>query len=294
MKQKFILIGGMPRSGTNLARRIIGSHSLVALPPLESLFLGKHSLGRSVEEILSTSRVHALDFDVSDLYLKDSKEAFITFFTRYAQHENKQIPGDKTPYNEFYFDLAREWLAEFDIKFIHMLRNPLSVMASYKKAPFVEEKKYWGMPALARNWVRSTTLGLAQAIKWPENYHVVKFEELTSSSSETAAKICEFIGLEFEKERMLSLSDYKEHRDNTSFQDKNTEKAGAEHTVWAPADRSNFLSNRERALTMSICGELAFAIGYRQNDFSMRRPEKICNPVDKFKERVARNLRKIF
>lgn len=43
--RRFVLIAGMPRSGTNLVRRIVGSHSEIAIPSAEFVFLEKYSWG---------------------------------------------------------------------------------------------------------------------------------------------------------------------------------------------------------------------------------------------------------
>ena len=53
--RKFILIGGISRSGTNLVRRVIGSHSKIAIPPGEFNFFSKYNNGKTVKEILANA-----------------------------------------------------------------------------------------------------------------------------------------------------------------------------------------------------------------------------------------------
>ena len=64
---KFVLIGGVPRSGTNLARRIIGSHSKIAIPPGEFQFFRQYVKGKSVAQILANKRLKLWNIDLSDL-----------------------------------------------------------------------------------------------------------------------------------------------------------------------------------------------------------------------------------
>jgi len=54
---RVVIIGGMPRSGTNLARRLIGSHSMIAMPTVEFNFFFKMAAGQSVKQILEDPKL---------------------------------------------------------------------------------------------------------------------------------------------------------------------------------------------------------------------------------------------
>jgi hypothetical protein len=274
---KFIIIGGMPRSGTNLARRIIGSHSKIAIPPSEFRFLDQAAEGRSVSEILANERLERWDVDLSDLRSQGHREAFVGSLMRYAQHAGKEIPGEKTPLNEFYYDVLEEWLGGFELKFVHLVRNPFDAMASFKHSTIRHNARRNGYPGLSthcRNWVRSVSIGLARARYNPGGYYLVKYEDLATDPTGEAKDLCAFLGVEFEKERMLGLSDFQGHRDNTSFPEDRGEEHERYRAIHRPESRKHYLSDSERQVVGAICGELAHALGYEDDDFNSSPPEE--------------------
>lgn len=274
--KKIVLIGGMPRSGTNLTRRLIGSHAKIAVPPVELNFFHKYVRGKNVETILSGQRLAQLGIDLSELYALEPKEAFITTLMRYRDSVGKEIAGEKSPLNEFYYDLIQDWLQGFEVKFIHLIRNPVDMMASFKHAPFRGEKRHKsisGIAALSRNWYRSVALGLARARSEPEGYFVLKYEDLLNDPAGLTETLCAFLGVDFEPERMLNLADYHEHRDNTSFPD-DPQTQPAAHAVRSLKSRRAHLDRSELHTVISICGELAQALGYTDEDFRSSPPER--------------------
>ena len=100
----------------------------------------------------------------------------------------------------------------------------------------------------------------------PNSYCMVRFEDLTNDTETVAAKLCAFLGLEFERDRMLNLSDYQGQRDNTSFT-LHASGADDESKVKQLDSRKGHLSGAEVSAVGSICGEMARAIGYEDPDF---------------------------
>ena len=130
--EKIVLIGGVGRSGTTLTRKIIGSHSKIAVTPTELKMFTFASKGKSVLETLSRDRLEPWGVDFSDLYSCPFQEAFIKAILRYKTNVGKEIAGEKSTYYEFFYDTLQEWLSDFNFKFIHLIRNPFDVMASHK------------------------------------------------------------------------------------------------------------------------------------------------------------------
>ena len=128
--QTFVLIGGVGRSGTNLLRRIVGSHTQITIPPNESRFFDRYRLGRTVGEILASDDLRRWDFDLTPYHGLSHPEAFRQVLVGYAERCGKEIPGEKTPQNEFHYDLIRDWLQNDDVRFLHIVRNPLNMVAS--------------------------------------------------------------------------------------------------------------------------------------------------------------------
>lgn len=266
---KFIVIGGMARSGTNLTRRIIGSHSQVAIPPAEFQFVKRHHQGKSVQQILTNERLAQWELDLSDLYALEPGEAYVKTLQRYADKLGKKIPGEKSPYNEFYLDTFEPWLAGFDFKFVLMLRNPFDVLASYKHKPFgvgIDPNDDAWVPAFVENWRRSATIGLAKAHTHPEHYFVLKYEDLTRDTATKTKELCRFLSIDFEKERMLNLADFSNNRDNTSF--SSDAQSQAQGKIYQSPSRKKHLAKTEIEAVRKTCGELAWALGYLDKDFT--------------------------
>jgi hypothetical protein len=274
--KKIVIIGGMPRSGTNLARRIIGSHSKIAIPTGEFKFFRQLSNGKSVREILANPRLKEWNVDFSDLYAAQPAKVFIQTLTRYAENVGKEIPGEKTPQNEFFFDLIKEWLKDFDIKFVHLVRNPFDVMASIKHFQAVKNMnkyKFQNFSEHIVNWKRSVSMGLARAYVDPQKYFVLKYEDLASEPSRMTSELCEFIGVDFEEERMLSMTNYEGHKDNTSFPLNGDKQFRPSQGIRKPKSRKDHLSRGEIIRICDGCQELALAMGYKESEFQTQPPE---------------------
>jgi hypothetical protein len=272
--EKIIVIGGMARSGTNLTRRIIGSHSQIAIPPAEFQFFKKHHQNKSVEQILSNKRLADWNVDFSDLYSLEPAQVYTKALQRYASQAGKRIAGEKSPFNEFYLDTIEHWLTDFDLKFILMVRNPFDVLASYKHKPFGDgfnpDDDSW-VPTFVKNWHRSVCLGLAKSHAHPEHYFVLRYEDLTRDTAAKTKELCAFFGVEFEQERMLNLTDFASKKNNTSFTENLEAKPDAK--IYAPPSRKSYLSKTEIAQVCKTCGELAWALGYQDEDFRPGPPE---------------------
>ena len=290
---KFILIGGIPRSGTNLTRRIIGSHSKIAIPPTEFQFLKRFSQGKSVSEILANEKLGQWNVDFSDLHDRKHREVFIDALVRYAESIGKEIPGEKSPLNEFFYDTIREWLNDFELRFIHVMRNPLDAIASLKHAAFRNvnrRRNTIDVSARSRNWVRSVSMGLARAHCNSEGYYLLKFEDLATDPVSTTQELCEFLGVDFEQERMLSLSDFEKYPDNTSFAQNRGKKHQEYGAIHKPESRKHYLTDSEIRIVSSICGELARALGYEDENLKCSPPERGSSGTMKKLRRAARNF----
>jgi hypothetical protein len=172
-------------------------------------------------------------------------------------------------YNEFHLQIAEKWLSGFDLKCIVMMRNPLDVTASIKFIPSAQGKKEHDpslVPRTAREWCRSVSIGLARAYAQPLNYRLVRYEDLVADPHRSTQALCEFLGVQFQEERMLSLADFPDHKDNTSFAEQdNVQQA---YRVYRPSSRQQYLAKQEISTVREICAELAWAVGYR--DESLR------------------------
>jgi hypothetical protein len=291
----FIVIGGMARSGTNLTRRIIGSHSQVAIPPAEFQFFKRYHQGKSVQQILSNKRLAQWELELSDLYALEPRQVYIKTLQRYADQLGKKIPGEKSPYNEFYLDTIESWLEGFELKFILMVRNPFDVLASYKHKPFgvgIDPNDDAWIPAFVENWRRSVSIGLAKTHTHPKQYFVLNYEDLTRDTVTKTEELCHFLGIDFEKERMLSLSDFTHNKDNTSF--SSDDQSQAQGKIYQPPSRKKYLTKKEIEAVRSTCGELAWALGYLDEDFTPSPPQQRRQPkLERGLLRFSKSLRTV-
>jgi len=270
---RVVIIGGMPRSGTNLARRLIGSHSMIAMPPVEFNFLNRAASGVGVEQILRDPKLaQRYEPELEDLTGLDACAAYRALLARYAAHVGKPIAGEKSPRNEFHWRTIRQYLPGSDCRFVQMVRNPFDVIASYKNAPFRgsnPNNDVETIASVAEEWTRSASLGAARNFSEPDTYKLVRFEDLTTDTAAVMSKVCEFLDVEFEESRMLELSDYEGHGDNTSFKDPNrSSRSGPK--IKQLESRKQFLSDADVETVAGICGEVALALGYDDPDYESR------------------------
>lgn len=300
--EKFILVGGLPRSGTTLLETILGSHSKISMPPGDYPFAEQYAKGLSVESIFTTlSKKGTWDHwcfkDFSSLQDKDHGEAFRESMILYANGINKDIPAAKAPYSEFHYETYQDWLQEFDLKFIHVVRNPFDAMASFKHSHLHHEAHVFkdAIELQANNWQRSASMGLARKHVNPEHYEVVQYEQLAENPLHSAKSICSFLGIEFEEDRMLNRVDYAYHDTNTSFSDKKPDETKGRH-IYVAESRKKFLDTAEIEMISVICGETARAMGYTDPDFQFfpRHYMKNMKKTVKIKQKLKRVYEKVF
>jgi hypothetical protein len=128
---------------------------------------------------------------------------------------DKPVRGEKTPAHIYCVPTLLEWFPQ--AKVIHMLRDPRAVFVSRKRR--VAEKKW---DAFHYRLVRGTEpslnlyLGLATVHSWlgcvrrhhqyqqayPQNYCLLRFEDLTVTPRTSLTRLCDFLEIDF-SESML-------------------------------------------------------------------------------------------
>jgi hypothetical protein len=305
--KKIVIIGGMYRSGTTLAETIIGSHPDISVPPRDFPFFDFYKEGKNLrqvydgiekrdfwrrlkEEINRKAKISINDIpDFSKFFTDSPKEAYLKTMTCYAELVNKKIPGIKCPQNEFYFETFKSWLPDYELKFIHLVRNPFDMVASFQNSSYYNDnlkRNPENIGVHSRNWYRSVSLCLARVLHIPHEYCLLKFEDLTHHPKNTAKKLCDFLGVDFDEKRMLNAEDYDYYGSNTSFE--NQSRATEKDFIKTPESRKKYLTDSQIQVIGSICGEIAHAIGYEDPDFCQSLPEKFTpfNRWLKLKEKI--------
>ncbi len=279
-KERFVLIGGMPRSGTTLAETVIGSHSKIAMPPGDFPFAAQANAGWSINRIFSAlsekpTWEHWKVRDFSTILDLDHGAAFRKALTLYAEGIGKDYPGAKAPYSEFYLDLYEEWLADYELRFITVIRNPIDVIASLKHSQIHSHLHGFRnlVEVQSRNWVRSASLALGKEHDKRTRFCAVRYEDFVSDPEATVVRLCRFIGVDPEIEPMLNRSDFAYYDTNTSFPQSYADRKDKDTYVYRPESRKQNLSGKDIRMIGRICGETARSLGYEDPDLIAGPPE---------------------
>ena len=297
-----ILIGGLPRSGTTMMGRLLGSHSEIAIPPTELGFFermfgaefarrqqlsGREDFERRLL-YLHAHKLHEWSLDEVEL-LEASRDVepswrglFVFVLDQYRLHLGKSRFGEKTTTYERWFDVLDSWFDDY--RFVHLIRNPIDAVAS--------KKWYEGRPQKVdvvpwiHEWNRSATIALHRAHREPNRYCYARYEDLVEEPESALRRICDVVGVGFEP-RMIAMGDY-ESTENSSF-------AGLAHArrynrgvrVADDVDRRSLLSDVEVDAIVSLCAPLAYLLGYELAPLRWRRGSLGRLPGGRLPKRLA-------
>ena len=204
-----IFVGGCPRSGTTLIKRILDSHSDIFCGPE---FGHLPELCKRYKLMKQGIKNNRLTVYTNNDDLRNRFSRFInSFFSHIQESHNVRYIAEKTPDNVLQFDQLNELFP--DAKFIHVIRNPLDVAASYLKvgqrinrelpddAPaksVIHSSKKW-MMALRNS---SKNIELMNALG--NRYLEIRFEDIINDSSTYARKITNFIGVDYQPSMIMT------------------------------------------------------------------------------------------
>jgi len=149
-----------------------------------------------------------LDSDRSDRAL------FTVMMQVFADHRGKLIMGEKTPAHLRYVPTLMEWFP--DGKVIHMLRDPRAVFISELRrrkeipiTPPFKQLKQFDFPFKLYIVLQTTAVWFESILRYskykriyPNNYYLLKFEDLVSDPEKHIRQVCDFLGVGFQ-DKML-------------------------------------------------------------------------------------------
>lgn len=193
-------IVGCPRTGTTLLRRILSSHSLVAIPP-ESLFVYEYLVAEHVpfdrrkamlcnDPAFESWNIRLTFEDLADC--KTMADCIITAHKKYAASHGKPFWGHKTPTIIRHTEIIAE--RQPQVIFVHMVRDSRAVANSLKCSKAHRLNVLMG----AQRYNLDTNLGLALEARHPDRTRRVYYEELCRNPESTVRGLCDWIGVSFE------------------------------------------------------------------------------------------------
>jgi hypothetical protein len=145
---------------------------------------------------------------------RSDRALFSVMMRVFADHLGRPIMGEKTPAHLRYVSTLMEWFP--NAKVIHMLRDPRGVFISdlrrRKKLPVTFPFKQLNrhdtllklfiMLQTTAVWLEAVLRYHRYAKLYPDNYLLVKFEDLVTDPEKHIGRVCEFLEIEFQ-DKML-------------------------------------------------------------------------------------------
>lgn len=189
-----------------------------------------------------------------------------------AREAGKDIPCEQTPRNVFY---ARALLSLYPkARIVHIIRDPRAVLASQKNRwrlrrlgarhlPIREVARNWvnyHPITMTRLWIKATqeALGLQE----DERVMLTRFEDLAGDPEGVSRRICEFIGVQFERS-MIDIPRWG----SSNLQHSSSEKGISRQVVeeWRQA-----LPAAHALMCEKMAAPLMERLGYRPGQRSVR------------------------
>lgn len=222
-----IFILGTERSGSNLLRLILNSHSNITVPhPPHIVHYFKHlepyygdpredkNFQRLIDDILGLLDVHIYPWDISperNTILREARprDAFgvmIALYEQYRRHTGKARWGCKSTFMIHHVPAILKRFPQ--ARLILLVRDPRDVAASSRQSVFSPYH-----PLLtARLWASQQHIGMKWHQKLPSSsLHVLFYEDLTTMPERALERLCGFLDEPFEKD-MLNFFHTREAR----------------------------------------------------------------------------------
>lgn len=227
-----IFIIGTERSGTNLLRVMLDSHSNIFIPNAPQIF--KNFVGllprygdlnndenfyRLIKDIIKLIKLHPykweISYDPDEVFKQVKQRSLISllfyFYDKYADQNNKQRFGCKNAFMMHYVNDIIKYCPQ--AKFLYLVRDGRDVAVSAKKSIFNHFSVYY----IAKLWQTEQQLcisfleGLAE-----EQICLIRYEDLLTAPQATLERVCIFLKENFEP-KMLEYFFSKEAQKGRSL-----------------------------------------------------------------------------
>lgn len=260
-----LLLGGAPRSGTGLLRRIVGSHPDVTLPTVEVALHRRVATAQPIDDVIDELRPELPGIDLDAVDRSSYATMFDSLMGALRAASGRPIAGDKTPGIELYLDVYRDQFPDHEFGLVQMVRHPFDVAASHIHAYWYERGDDADAVAkIARRWAESAAIA-TDGVEWLAAHVVVRFEELTVSPRPVASAICD--GLDIDPDA-TAIDAMIEGRDFARFVNSSFDTVGepVEGVVHEAVRRDGHLTAAQRRIVVDLCGPGAERLGYDLDD----------------------------
>jgi hypothetical protein len=214
LKLRLFFIVGRGRSGTTLLRQMLDAHPNLLVAPealfimnlyhkysrivkwnhkkvddfYDDLFLEKRLEDWNLDEISLKKQLHALGSNVSFPGMNKLVYANYAFVNRKL---DTNLLGDKNPHYSLFIDKLMKLYP--DSKYIHMVRDYRDNILSYQDVRFDLNNT----TTLAYRWKKYNKTILKYSKRYPDQFFLLKYEDLVTKPDECLRSICVFLGVEF-------------------------------------------------------------------------------------------------
>lgn len=235
-----IFIAGPERSGTSLIYALLASHPNIAMSRRTNMWThyynqyGDISKPENFERCLSMmmryKRLIKLNPDPERIRKEfwQGEQSYSRLFALLEEHFAEQLGkprwGDKSLNTERYAEDI--FTAYPGARIIHMLRDPRDRFSSSLTRWKTIRSGIGGATAL---WMTTVRLAKRNQARFPDQYLIVRYEDLVSRPVESLHEICDFIGEPYTPE-MLSMHGAEQFRDeggNSSYGQREPGKISA-------------------------------------------------------------------
>jgi hypothetical protein len=269
-----IFIIGTERSGSNLLRLILNSHSGIAVPhpphilkffaPLEASYgdlTRPAAMAQLVADVLGLLDAHIYPWETAidqGQILAASPPTlvglFFTIYDHYRAHQGKRRWGCKSTFVIHHWQ--RILAACPEARFILLVRDPRDVAVSSRRSIFSPFHPWF----TARLWRAQQLAGLKLLAAAPGNVLVLRYEDLIAAPTRAVPELCRFLNETYEP-GMLAFHQTRAARKSSAL-------SSSWHNVGSPIRADNRqtyrtgLSSNELRLVEGVCGDLLTHFGY--------------------------------
>jgi hypothetical protein len=145
---------------------------------------------------------------------RSERALFRAILQLYAERKGKRVMGEKTPAHVRYVPTLLEWFPEGRV--IHMLRDPRAIFVSELRrrskqplsTPYRQLRRF--RPAfkllillqITVLWYEGLLRYRRNKRQYPDNYYLLRFEDLVRDPESHIRRVCDFVGVQFQDEML--------------------------------------------------------------------------------------------